>query len=133
MRNLSKSVKSSLKYDLFTDITRIQAENHICESYSVYPMDIDDNSSWIEFHSVKSHRLAVLMHRKYRLAFVLTELEIRSPDFHVEYVDSFDEPEWYIDDVDVFNNDFPYLRWHEPETIVNPHGFDLMDMRFATE
>ena len=133
MKNMSQAVKSSLKYGLFTEADLKQTENLICEKYAVFPTDLGVCSSWVEFHSMKTHRMAVLLHKKYRLAFVLSELEFNTPAFHIEYTDSFDADEWYIDDIDIFNNDFPYLKWHEPESIIDPHRFDLMDLRFATE
>lgn len=133
MRDLAKAVKSSLIYALFSDDDRQQVINFICESFSVIPVDLDPDSQWVEFHSARTHRLAILMHKKYRLAFVISELIFQNPDFHIEYTDDFNKPEWYINDIDIFNNDFRYIHWNEPESVVDTHAFDLMDMRFATE
>lgn len=133
MRDLSKAVKASLKYKLHTDSSVQQMINYICESFSVSPVETDPFSPWIEFHSARTNRLAILMHKKYRLAFVLSELTFHNQEFHVEYTDDFNNAEWFINDIDVFNSDFPYMHWNEPESIVDPNLFDLMDLRFATE
>ena len=133
MRDLSKAVKASMKYEPFSESDRQQAVNYICESFSVVPVSIDPESPWIEFHSARTRRLAILMHKKYRLAFVLSELIFQNPDFHIEYTSDFNELEWYINDIDIFNSDFQYIHWNEPESLVDPNCFNLMDMRFATE
>ena len=133
MRDLSKAIKASMKYELFSVIDIQQTVNFICESFSVIPITIDPDSPWIEFHSSRTHRLAILMHKYYRLAFVLSKLIFLNPDFHIEYTNDFNAPEWYIDDIDIFNNDFRHIHWNEPESVVNPNRFNLMDMKFATE
>lgn len=131
MRNLSAAIKSSMRYPCFDNAERQITILYICGRYAVTP-HYDRDTQWIEFHSVKSHRLGLLMHRYYRLVFALREIVFTDEKFHVEYVDGFEIREWYIDDVDIFNHDFEHIDWYVRENVINPYKFDLVDLCIAT-
>lgn len=87
---------------------------------------------WAECYD-NSGRLIVLLHTYYKTAFVLSEYAFKIDDVHCEKVSDFLTAEWFIDDVNGHNRQFPLMKWDEPAEVCNHRKFCLLDMRFVTE
>ena len=106
--------------------------SQIPDSRTCYPDSIDEGCRWIRILD-KNDDICCLIHRYYKVAFVLDKLNVKCDIIHCENISDFLSDEWYITDVKELNKKFPHLNWDESCDVVDSKKFDLLNMEFATE
>lgn len=133
MKELTDVVSRAAELGLFTDKELRLAYEYVFVRYAVECAEPDENTRWVIFHSIRDGSVAGMLHVKYKLGFFLPQLRFPDAEFHAEYVDSFEIPEWCISDAQEFSRSFPELPWTVAERVADPCKFSLMDLRFVTE
>lgn len=87
---------------------------------------------WIDIYDMDNN-LCCILHRYYRVAFILKRINAKNTSIYCVYVNDFCTDEWYIDDLKKINEKYHYLHWDEPVEVVDPKQFNILDMEFATE
>ena len=135
MKSFDKVLEKSLKKGVHESLDSLQLIIDSALSqipYSSSSFFDDTGCRWIEVFD-KEKRLCCLFHRYYKIAFVLDRINVKLDDVYCVYVKSFSANEWHIEDLTELNKQYIYLHWDEPEEVVDPNRFNILDMEFATE
>lgn len=133
MKELADVIGRTSNLGIFTETELRLAYEYVFVRYAVDCAEPDEDTRWVIFRSIRDGSIAGMLHVKYKIGFFLPQLRFADADFYVEYVETFDIPEWCISDTDRFNRLFPELSWTVSERVADPHKFSLMDLRFVTE
>lgn len=76
-----------------------------------------------------------MIHRIIKLAFVSRDYKDKMLDvldgFYITPIDDWEEENWSVD-LNVLRTNVPDILWHADEAAVDPNGFTLSDLYYAT-
>lgn len=133
MRSFTNALAKSLEFGNFKRGDAEKVITLMLKIYNVWLYNDDSGSPWMEFYSKDSGELFALIHSIYKIAFIKSDIISENNFCHIENIESFGKQEWYIENFIEFKNTFVSIHWDEPEYVVDPSKFSLLDMKFATE